>query len=60
MTPLIYLARDDTSLQTTRVKKVNDKRMAEKPINESEFCLAGKKQSGPVSSISEFRYAYTV
>ena len=52
MTPLISTTRDDTPLQATRVKKAMDTRTAHTLINESEFCLAGKNRSGPVSVIT--------
>ena len=60
MTPLISPTRDDTPLQATREKKAKDKRMANKLIDESEFCLAGKNQSGPVSVFMQLDLSYAL
>ena len=37
--------------QTTRVKKAQDKWMADIPVSASEICMAGLNKSGPVSAL---------
>ena len=59
MTPLISPTRDDTHLPATRVKKAEDKGMAEALIDDNVFCLAGKNQSGSVSG-TMYLYIFTL